>query len=212
MNPSFPDPKAILRATLALLVIWATGCSNPDFGTGPNPSETELNTTQTTAIRHGLSGQGSFGIAISPPALAKRAGPQGSSKTEKKIKAKKGGRLTLVNSQTFATFSIPKRALEKNTKISMELIGEGASVLVKFGPSGLQFLKECTLSLTFPSDSVDLSEIGGYYIPEGGEAIPIGHEVRQYGNRIVVRMAITHFSVFSPGDGEDDGPPPEGEP
>jgi|GEM_PF-2481093 hypothetical protein len=213
MNRSFPDAKAILHTTLALMVFLVAGCSNSDFATGPaQPDDSPPLLSQSNVATQSGAIHGGFGISKSPPSLAKRAGSQKHSKTAKKIRARKGGRLNLRNGRTLASFGIPRGALEEDTRISMELIGEGASVLVKFGPEGLEFLKACELTLTFPGEGVDPSTIGGYYIQENGEAIPIHREVTQVGKWIVVKMSIHHFSIYSPGDGEDDEPPPEAEP
>ncbi len=88
MKQSFLYYRAGLRAALALLVVWVAGCANPDLGTGPNQAVTEPERAHPTVTRDVQGGSGSFGIAISPPVLAKRAGPQKTAKIEKRILAK----------------------------------------------------------------------------------------------------------------------------
>ena len=109
----------------------------------------------------------------------------------------------MAGSQTLARFVVPENALEQDTRIRMEVIGEGASALVRFGPSGLRFLRPATLSVSFPADGVDIDGLGGYLIDENGAATPVPFTVEVHGNRITVSISIAHFSLYSPSDGDD---------
>ena len=75
MKQAFLYYRAGLRAALALLVVWVAACANLDLGTGPSQAATEPERAQPTVTRDVQGGPGSFGIAISPLVLAKRAGP-----------------------------------------------------------------------------------------------------------------------------------------
>jgi hypothetical protein len=149
------------------------------------------------------------GIAISPRALTKPTRKQKPLVKEKLIRARKGGRITILSGQTQDGFEVPRKALKKDTRISMEVIGEGPSTVVRFGPSGLQFLKTCTLSITFPKDGVDPKSLGGYVVKENGKTTPVPYTVKVHGKWITVRISVPHFSVYEGDDDVVDDPPPD---
>ncbi|MDA0748057.1 MAG: hypothetical protein O2954_16160 [bacterium] len=196
------------------LILWFSGCSQADLPTassGPSATPDAVRTNPRIAAGPSQHIPGGFGISLVPPHLAKRAEQRTFESTEQRVSARRGGFLAVASGQTFSWFHVPPRALEETTTIQMTLVGEGPYAQIHFGPEGLQFLRACTLSITFPSEGIDPETLGGYLIEENGESVPVEHKVRVHGRWITVTMAIHHFSIYSPGDGDDDTTPPEGE-
>ena len=70
----------------------------------------------------------------------------------------KGGHITVQEGDLKITFTVPKNALSEATLIDMEVVGNTASDLeVRFGPSGLNFDKLCSLDIKLHGAAVDAS-------------------------------------------------------
>ena len=189
---------------LVIAVAGLSGCTSGGLPTAPDLVPEE---TTNVAITPSLEGQGDpvpMGptIAITPRPLTKRALGWKRHVREKTI-GPRGGKLAVANRGTATTFSVPKNALEEKTRIRMALQGSGASVQVHFGPSGLQFQKDCVLKVAFPKGDIDPKSLGGYLIEKGGAATPVPYSVEVKGRFIIVRIFISHFSIYSPDDGSE---------
>ena len=196
-----------LLASLALVV---SGCTPGDLPTasGPSAQGTEIVVVAPPAgSATGIGVPSGAAISLSSQALSKPVLGAKLLVREKLISASTGGRITLLNGKTFATFSVPRRALKEDTSISMRMLGSGPGVVIRFGPSGLEFRKACTLTITFPRAGVDVKDLGGYLIEKDGTATPVPCRVTVVGRYVVVTMWISHFSDYAPGDGEDDDAP-----
>ncbi len=209
----------MFASLLVPLALGFTGCTPGDLPTASGPADLEMETvlrTPPAGSSADIGVPGGAAISLSPRSLTKPALGAKSQVQEKKISAKKGGRIALLNGKTFATFSVPPRALKKDTRISMRMLGSGPGVVIRFGPSGLEFRKACTLQITFPKEDVDVEDPGGYLIEKDGTATPVPCRVTVKGRYVVVTMWISHFSDYAPGDGEDDDapddPPPDHDP
>ena len=192
---------------LFILIACLAGCSPGGFPTAPGPADEEAEVAGSSAPETAppaIQIPEGAGVAISRLPLTKPAKIQTPLVTEKRI-GPRGGRLTILNGSTLVYFKVPKGALKGYELIRMEVIGEGPSVLIRFGPSGLHFLKDCTLSITFPKEGVDPEDLGGYLIEKNGNATPVPYTVKVRKNSITVKLSISHFSIYSPDDGEEDG-------
>ncbi len=192
---------------LSILIACLAGCSPGGFPTAPGPANEEVEVAGSNAPQTAPSAiqiPAGAGIAISRLPLTKPARIQTPLVREKRI-GPRGGSLTILNGRTLVHFRVPRKALNGTELIRMEVIGEGPSVLVQFGPSGLHFQKDCTLSITFPTGDIDPKSLGGYLIEKNGKATPVPYTVQVRGNWITVKLSISHFSIYSPDDGEEDG-------
>ena len=201
------------------LVLVISGCAPGDLPTGPDQAALETETvlrTPPAGVATDIGIPSGAAISLSPRALTKPTLGARALEREQLISARRGGRISLLSNKTFATFRVPPRALEKDTRISMRMLGAGPGVVIRFGPSGLEFRKPCTLTITFPKDGVDVDDLGGYLIEKDGTATPVPCRVTVIGRHVIVTMWISHFSDYAPGDGEDDDapddPPPDHDP
>jgi len=85
----------------------------------------------------------------------------------------------------------------------MQVFGSGPSAVVEFGPSGLHFNKACILSITFSSEGVDPSTLGGYLINEDGTTTEVPYRVIKRKRTITIKIQIEHFSTYTGDDGEN---------
>jgi len=141
------------------------------------------------------------GIALAPR-VASKPTLGGDQRVVEKTVGPRGGILVSGASESRVAFLIPPRALRTYTPIRMAVTGEGAATVVQFGPSGLSFRIPCVLTISLPADGIDPEALGGYLITEDG-AEPVPCVVRVIGRRIYISMRISHFSLYSPSDGED---------
>lgn len=206
MTRSTASVIRLIGGGLLCLSLVLAGCSSSQFPAAPNPavrgtqpplSGAVLALPGVQPITPGVS------FALSPSPRSKPTASRRPLVDEGLVRARKGGQLTVESGHTLARFTVPANALEQDTRIRMEVIGEGASTLVRFGPSGLQFLKPATLALSFPAEGMDIDGLGGYLIDENGAATPVPFRVEVRGNRITVSLSISHFSLYSPSDGDD---------
>lgn len=204
--------KGLCVPLLMSLALWFSGCAPGDLPTASDPSarDTEIVLkTPPAGSRTDIGVPGGSAISLSSRALAKPALGARLQVKKKLISARTGGRITLLNEKTFATFRVPSRALKEDTRISMRMLGSGPGVVIRFGPSGLEFRRACTLKISFPKEGVDVEDLGGYLIEKDGTATPVPCRVTVSGRYVVVTMWISHFSDYAPGDGEDDDAPPD---
>jgi len=103
---------------------------------------------------------------------------------------------------TLAFFRVPGGALDAPEEIQMEVVGSGADVQIHFGPYGLHFLKPCTLTISIPRSALPDGELGGYLLNSDGTVTEVPHRIRTLGSRVYITLAISHFSIYSPSDGE----------
>ena len=197
MTRSAPIFGRLVGVGIFVCLVWLAGCSPGGLPTAPNPADEGMQAASPGAIQQAVPA----GIAISPLSLSKPAGPQKRLVKEKLIWARTGGLISILaeDNQTFVCFAVPPGALEADTRIRMEVIGAGPSVVVRFGPSPLSFQKPCALTISLPEDGVDPEGLGGYLITEKG-AEPVPYTVEVIGNRIVVTISVSHFSLYSSGD------------
>ena len=200
----------VFAALLASLATGFSGCAPGDLPTASGPPAQDTETVLKAPPAGSVTDIGvpsGAAISLSSRALSKPVLGARPLVREKLISARTGGRITLLNGKTFATFSVPSRALRVDTLVSMQMLGSGPGVVIRFGPSGLEFRKACTLTITFPKDDVDVEELGGYLIEADGTATSVPCRVTVVGRYVVVTMWISHFSDYAPGDGEDDDAP-----
>ena len=187
-----------LTKFLPLIALVALiGCSSGQLPTAPDNTDvspaSRIATEQpTSAIR----------IAFTPPALSKSARPQTSSPIRTKRIGTRGGKISIDHEKTRAQFTVPRRALDKTTAISMQVHGSGPSSVVEFGPSPLYFNRPCTLSITFSSKGIDPSTLGGYLITEDGTTTEVPHRIIVTKLTITIQIQIAHFSQYTGDDGE----------
>ena len=206
MKRPIPLCVRVFRFVLPCLIAVAAGCSQGLLPTGPgSPAGADQTATSGVAIQSaaGINVPAGSGIAISRMPLTKPAGSQKPVVVEQRI-GPRGGLIAAWarDRKTQVWFRVPRGALEKKTTIRMEVIGGGPSVLVKFGPSGLTFLKPCTLSIVLDREDVDPEELGGYLIEKNGKATEVPYSVVVRGRWVIVEISIQHFSIYSPGDGD----------
>jgi hypothetical protein len=201
MKLSIPLLGRFFSPLLFTLIVVLSGCFPGGPPTAPDPVDDELAFEDPTPVQVREPTVVGPRIALHPRSLTKPV-PGSKSLYKKKRIGKKGGVIGIINKQTGAIFTVPRGALKKKTAISMELLGEGASVQVLFGPSELHFLKSCTLTLFFPLDGIDLANLGAYLIEETG-ATPVPYIVEVKGNIVILKIQIDHFSIYSPDDGSE---------
>lgn len=183
---------------LSGLLLILTGCSSRQFPASPRP------VTGDVPVRQERPVYADVGFSLLARPLTKPTGGAGARVEERLISARRGGQIAVSSGQTLARFSVPDRALEQDTVIRMAVYGEGPATLVRFAPSGLRFLKNASLAVSFPSEGVDVASLGGYLIDANGSATPVPCTVEVRGGRIIVEMSIAHFSIYSPSDGDED--------
>lgn len=184
-------PKFVTLIVLMGLI----GCSSGPLPTAPDSADVPLLSGIATeqpasAIR----------IAFTPPALGKSARPQTSSPIHTKRIGPQGGQITIAHEKTRTQFTVPSRALDKKTAISMQVKGSGPSSVVEFGPGGLHFNRPCTLSITFSSKGIDPNTLGGYLINKNGTITKVPHRIIQNKHTITIEIQVAHFSTYT-GDG-----------
>ena len=84
----------------------------------------------------------------------------------------------------------------------MQLHGSGASTIVEFGPDGTEFDGPAQLALTFSSQDVELSTLGGYLVEEDGSYTEVGYSIKVNNKTITISINVSHFSEYT-GDGGD---------
>ncbi len=206
MKRPIPLCARLYRFALPCLIAIAAGCSQGLLPTGPgSPAGTDQTATSGAAIQSstGINVPAGSDIAISRSPLTKPAGSQKPVVREQRI-GPRGGLIAARarDRKTQAWFRVPRGALKKKTTIRMEVIGGGPSVLIKFGHSGLTFLKPCTLSILLDREDVDPEELAGYLIGKSGKATEVPYSIVVRGRWVIVEISIQHFSIYSPGDGD----------
>lgn len=210
MAQSFPLFGRWLSWSLPALVIWLSGCSSEHLPMAPTPPEESpqaVAPVQNRAVSQAVQNPGKFTISISPFRLAKTAGEQKTKSKEKLIRARRGGSIVILNGRTLVTFWVPGGALDEDTRIGMEVIGEGPATSVRFWPPGTYFNEPSILTITFPAEGVDPETLGGYVVTDENGTHPVRSEVKVRGKWITVTIWIPHFSQVSPPDGENSNPP-----
>ena len=192
---------------VSVIVVWAMGCSPYGLPTAPgSPAEPGMAASPAVSAKAWRQNQylTSFSVSISSRTLSKPALSQGSLCRIKRI-GPQGGRIILVctDGKTRITFEIPDGALKTATDIRVEVNGTGPSVIVKFSPSGLEFLKPCTLSVALDGDDLDPDELGAYLIGKNGKVADLPYTIERHGKWIIIKISILHFSLYSLGDGEN---------
>ena len=199
MRRTAPQIGSLWLAVALVSVAGLAGCSPGALPTASvDPTDQAFESGQTPVafrLPHGA------GIALVPLAAAKPAGERDSRVVEKTI-GSRGGQLVSKERESRVEFLVPPRALEARTTIRMEVTGQGAATVVRFAPSGLAFRIPCVLTISLPAGDLDPECLGGYLITEDG-AEPVPCAVRVKGRRIYISMRISHFSLYSPSDGDD---------
>ena len=201
------------RHLICLAAVGLTACSSsplptsPGLVQGPDAAAAHILNLPDEVWRGSTPAAISVGagsaIGIRPTEGAAAARPGLPQVTERTI-GPSGGSLIGISADlsTVAHFSIPRRALQSPETIRMEIIGSGPAVQIRFGPSGLQFLRDCTLTIAIPAEGVEQEELGGYLLTEEGST-EVPATVIRFGAYYFIRLTISHFSLYSPTDGDD---------
>ena len=206
--------SSVFRVVVCGLIASLIGCSSGDLPLAPNGAGQD----QPLDPNHAASPpgfdsakpSGKVTFAFSPLGLAKRAGAEKSITKTRRIRARTGGTIAILNRSTLASFLVPRGSLEKDTKISMSVTGQGMGMYVEFGPDGTTFDPPARLIVTFPAEDVDPDAIVSYLISDDGSKEKVDQTVKVVGRLIVINAEIPHFTIWESDDG-DPADPPEGD-
>ena len=114
----------------------------------------------------------------------------------------RGGHITVQDERLKIVFDVPRKALQTPTLIEMEVSGSTLSGLeVRFGPSGLNFERLCTLDLKLYGDAIDvpLEELEAVHLGGDGTEDQAGIVKLNYdpnGNTLHLQVEVPGFSRY----------------
>jgi hypothetical protein len=121
----------------------------------------------------------------------------------KKIKAARGGSISIMNWPTYARLTVLEGAIHDDVTIDVTVLGSLGSIAIEFGPDGQTFSPAAVLDIVRPIENLDPDDLKLFLTSADGSVEQLQVEVMKYGKWMRVRTWISHFSAV--GDEEDDG-------
>ena len=193
-----------------LILVVPLACTMGDRVTGPSSEQdpfAEFDRIARPRPAPGIRLSAGDRISLSPASATKPTG--GAKSKSSRIRAKRGGSITIGSRQTTARITVLKKSIERDTVIDMTLRGSSISTSLSFGPDGLQFNPSAIVDVITSIDGMDLDNLKAYLTSANGEVEEAPIQVYRLGRLVLIRTWVAHFTDEDFDDGQNEEGDPE---